>query len=141
MRVRALDVNGDWEYGKGQNDYKVDRDAVAQNIQTRLNCFLGDCFFDTTAGIDWFLFLGGKNQLGLNLAISATILNTQFVDSMVQLSIDLNHVTRRLTIKYAVTTTFGTLVSAILSGSVTQNILTEDGFSLLTEGGTPIVTE
>ena len=106
MIVRALDINKDWQFGKGLNDYKSNADAVAQDIATRLNSFLGDCFFDQGAGINWFGFLGGKNQLQLNLAISSTILNTSGVQTMLQLSVNLS-VTRKLTVSYAVTTTFG----------------------------------
>lgn len=106
MIVRALDATHDWEFGKGLNDYKSAADAVAQDIYTRLNSFLGDCFFDQSAGIDWLGFLGGKNQLGLNLAISATILNTAGVASMTQLSVNLS-TTRRFTVQYSVMTTFG----------------------------------
>lgn len=138
MRVRALDLNGDWTFGKGQNDYKSGRDAVSQNIQTRLNSFLGDCFFDTNAGLNWFGFLGGKNQLGLNLAISATIINTAYVTKVVQLSVTLD-LTRKLTISYAVDTAFGPLSNTLTTAS--ENILTENGLNLLTEGGDPLVTE
>lgn len=104
-RVRALDVNHDWEYGKGQNDYKTGLDAVTQNIDTRLLSFLGDCFFDLNAGIDWFTFLGGKDEVKLNLAVSAVILNTENVTGLLQLSISLNSV-RNLTISYVVQTTY-----------------------------------
>ena len=109
MRIRALDTLGDWTYGKGQNNYKVRNPAVAESIQTRLLSFLGDCFFDLGAGIDWFTYLGGKDQLGLNLAVSAVILNTQDVTGIRQLSIDLNRATRALTITYQVQTVYSVL--------------------------------
>lgn len=109
MRVRALDGAGDWTYGKGKNDYLTRNPAVAQSIQTRLFSFLGDCFFDLGAGIDWFTFLGGKDQIGLNLAVSAIILNTQDVTGIRQLSIDLQPSNRKLTIQYRVQTTFSVL--------------------------------
>lgn len=105
MIVRAIDGTGDWEYGKGKNDYKSANDAVTQNIGTRLYSFLGDCFFDTAAGIDWFNFLGSKNEVGLNLAVSATILNTENVTGILQLSINLS-ANRNVTIRYKVQTTY-----------------------------------
>lgn len=105
MRVRAIDDDHDWQYGKGQNDYRSANIAVAQNINTRLSSFLGDCFFDTGAGIDWFNLLGGKDQLALNLAISATILNTLYVTGILQLSIVLD-VRRNLTVTYRAQTTY-----------------------------------
>lgn len=112
MRVRAIDVDHDWLFGKGQNDYLTGVNAVAQNINTRLNSFLGDCFFDNGAGIDWWNLLGAKDQLVLNLAISAVILNTQDVTSLVQLNIVLD-VTRRLTVTYTVEIARAVTVSGI----------------------------
>lgn len=106
MIVRALNGANDWEFGKGKNDYKRDLKAVTQNIKTRLMSFLGDCFFDTSAGIDWFNLLGGKDRLALELAISSTILNTQNVTGLRQMSVS-ESPTRRITIQYRVQTTFG----------------------------------
>lgn len=108
MRVRAIDGTHDWLYGKGQNDYRTGLLATAQNIDTRLSSFLNDCFFDTGAGIDWFNLLGGKDELSLNLAVSAVILNTQDVTGLLQLSITLNSA-RLLTISYQVQTTYSVM--------------------------------
>lgn len=119
-RVRALDGNHDWTFGKGQNDYLKNNKATAQNIQTRLLSFSGDCFFDLGAGIDWFNFLGSKDQLALNLSVSAVILNTPDVTGIKQLSIVLNPINRKLTIRYRVQTVFSVLTGAFqydLNGS------------------------
>lgn len=107
MIVRTIDTIGDWTFGKGKNNYRKDNDAITQNIKTRLLSFLGDCFFDVTAGIDWFTFLGSKNQLALNLAISAVILNTEFVTGILQLSVNLN-TDRNFSVSYRVQTTYST---------------------------------
>lgn len=112
MRVRALTVLGDWTYGAGLNNYLTARNAVAQAIGTRLKSFLGDCFFATNAGIDWFNLLGNKNELALQLAISTTILNTQsqgqnVVTNMVNLSLNLDDVTRIFSVSYSVNTVYG----------------------------------
>ncbi len=111
MRVRAIDQNHDWLFGKGQNDYLQANAAIVQSINTRLSSFLGDCFFNLNAGIDWFNLLGSKNQVALNLSISATILNTQNVTGIRQLSVNLSHLTRDLTVTYQVQTTFSTASS------------------------------
>jgi hypothetical protein len=108
MRVRAIDNTGDWTFGAGLSNYRSANAAVAQCIQTRLLSFLGDCFFDLDAGIDWLNFLGGsKSQLAVNLAVSARILNTNsqginVVVGLLQLSINLNSTTRTLSIAYQV---------------------------------------
>lgn len=57
MIMRALDVNGDWRFGKGLSDYAADELAIELNIKTRLLSWIGDCFFALADGIDW------KNRL------------------------------------------------------------------------------
>ncbi len=105
MIVRALDSDHDWLFGKGRNDYLRDLNAVVQNIDTRLNSFLGDCFFDQGAGIDWFNLLGAKDQIALNLTISAVILNTTDVTGIEQLSVTLS-TARNLRVAYVVQTSY-----------------------------------
>ena len=114
MIVRALDANGDWTFGYGDNNYLESIAAVDQCIKTRLNSFVGNCFFDLNAGVDWFNLLGSKNQIGLELAISAVITNTPNVTAILELSAVLNHTTRALTITYSVTTAFS---ASALNGS------------------------
>lgn len=105
MRTRALDSDGDWTFGAGRNNYKRDMKSVSQNISTRLASFLGDCFFDLGAGLDWLNLLGAKDQTPLNLAISAVILNTQDVTGLLQLSI-VRDADRNVTVRYRVQTAY-----------------------------------
>lgn len=143
MRVRALDSVGDWTFGKGQNDYKTGLAAVRQNIQTRLSSFLGDCFFDTTAGIDWFNFLGGKDIADLNLAIKTTILNTVDVVALVSFSSALDPITRNLLVNYTVTAFAGINLVIVGTAVITETdfLTTEDGNHLTTEDGNELITE
>lgn len=106
MIIRALDNVGDWEFGKGRNNYKSGIDACAENLKTRISSFLGDCFFSLGAGIDWFNLLGAKNQIALRLAVGTTIINTQDVTGIQQLSFDIDAL-RVVRIRYKVQTTFG----------------------------------
>lgn len=104
--VRSIDSAGDWNFGKSLNNYLSQNDAVKQNIKTRLLEFLGNCFFNMTAGIDWLNFLGGtKNELALNLNISSVILNTQYVTGLLQLSISLTE-NRKFSVTYQVQTSY-----------------------------------
>ncbi len=116
MRVRALNQNHDWQFGKGANDYLRDNAAIAQNINTRLNSFLGNCFFDLTAGIDWFNLLGSKDRTALNLSISTVILNTTEVTGMLQLSTGLN-VARQFTVNYRVQTVYSIVANTFVFDS------------------------
>lgn len=107
MRVRSLDIDHDWTFGKGQNNYLRDRIACIQNINTRLYEFLGDCFFNNDAGINWFELLGAKDQVSLNLSISAVILNTPDVTGIKQLTAVINSI-RDFQVSYEVATSYGT---------------------------------
>ena len=62
MKVRAIDDNHDWVFGKGIQGYKRDREAVKQRIKTHILSFYYDCFFDLEFGIDWKNFWGSKNK-------------------------------------------------------------------------------
>jgi hypothetical protein len=112
MSVRALDANGDWTFGAGQNNYLTGLAEVIQNIQTDILSFYGDCFFDTSKGIDYYNLLGGRNtELPLNLAISAAILNVMgggVVTGVSQIALSLTDSTRTLTLAYEAVTVFGT---------------------------------
>lgn len=108
--VRALDSNHDWTFGAGKSNYLANNAAVAQNINTRLNSFLGNCFFDLGAGIDWFNLLGSSNQTALNLSISSIILNTPQVTGILQLSINLSS-KREFSVAYQVQTVYSTVTN------------------------------
>lgn len=129
MIVRSLDGDGDWLFGRGKNDYLTFNAAIAQSIQTRLSSFLGDCFFDIKAGVDWWNILGSKSELLLNLQVSAIILNTFGVTGISQLLVSLSR-SRNLTVTYAVTTIYpGGFAGAF------QLLLDENGNVLTDEFG------
>ncbi len=131
MIVRALDVNGDWTFGQGRNNYLSGVAALSQSIKTRLSSFLGDCFFDTAAGIDWFNLLGTKQILQLRLAIATTILNTENVAGIIELNVNLDN-NRLLTVQYIVTTNFSQLSLSNATVSETINFLLDETGSILT---------
>lgn len=113
MIVRALDSNHDWTFGSGKNNYKSAVDAVVQNINTRLNSFLGDCFFDVAAGIDWFGLNGGKSKLAVEIAVSTLIANTENVTQVIESSVNVDN-NREITIAYNVQTSFGRVSNTIV---------------------------
>lgn len=112
-QVRALDPNdADWTFGQSGNNFARNNVAVAQNIRTRLSMFFGECFFSLNQGIDYLNLLGQKNQNALNLAISATILNTTDVVGLRSLSAIFDHETREYTVSYQVQTTYSVTLSS-----------------------------
>lgn len=140
MRTRAVNENGDWTFGKGLNDYKFGASAVQQNIQTRLNSFLNDCFFALNSGLDWYNLLGAKQQLPIQLGVTATILNTQFVTRLQNaVELDFNAVTRELSLTYSCNTAFGPISATVQLSVQTQYLITEGGQIITTEGGSGLV--
>lgn len=118
MIFRELDENGDWTFGKGKNNYLRGKKALMLNLKTRLLSFLGDCFFDLSAGIDWFNLLGAKDQLALKLAISATILNTPEITGIISLNLSVNPRTRAASITYSVSSAYGAFSDSLSTASV-----------------------
>lgn len=114
MRVRAIDDNNDWTFGRGRNDYRRDQDALGQRLKTRLQSFLGDCFFAQTEGIDWFELAGSKRQTELALAISAVILNTDEVTEIVDFDFSFDE-NRTFTVTYDVRSIYGGTINGSVS--------------------------
>lgn len=117
MITRGVDNLNDWMFGKGKNDYKRNIYAVAQNVKTRLQSFLGDCFFQSNAGIDWFNLLGDKNLPALELAISSTILNTAGVTGIVEISTTVGE-NREVNTQYTIDTIYGRFSSSTTQGDL-----------------------
>ena len=66
MRVRALDGNWDWKFGKSKQDYATESLATAYDVKQKILSWYNDCFFDMQSGIDYKNLLGkkgGKNEL------------------------------------------------------------------------------
>ena len=105
MIVRAIDGNHDWTFGNGQQNYLTGNAAIAQMINTSLQSFLGDCFFDIYAGLDWFNLLGAKDKVRLQLAINAVILGVDGVVALLNSSVSTDS-TRKITITYSVNTVY-----------------------------------
>lgn len=105
--TQGQNIENDWNFGNGQSDYLTGNDEVAQNIKTRLLSFLGNCFFEINAGIDWFNLIGSKNTIALNLAINAVILNTPNVTGILETSFSLSD-NRVFSVTFKVQTTYST---------------------------------
>lgn len=110
MKVRAVDNNNDWTFGKGQNDYKSDLAGVAQNAKCRLQCFLGDNYFNLSGGIDWFNLVGSKDFLRLRMEISNCLRNTYGVSRLIGVQVIVDD-DRNFTISYSLDTIYGELTN------------------------------
>jgi hypothetical protein len=61
MKVRALDGNWDFMFGKGKQCYATESLATAYDAKQKILSWYNDCFFDMQSGIDYKNLLGSKN--------------------------------------------------------------------------------
>ena len=115
---RGIDASNDWLFGQGVNTYFTREKAIAADIKTALLFFLNDCFFAMTTGIDWWNLLGAKNPAAKNnilLQTRQTIATREGVVRINSVDATVNPATRRLTVRYNISTIY----SQSVTGSVT----------------------
>lgn len=118
MIFRSLDSLGDWTFGQGVQNYLRDEDAIELNVKTRLKSFLGDCFWATEFGVDWWELLGTMNpkaQAAVVLATRLMIAESYGVVRINSVTAATDRTTRRLTVTYNV----DTIYSRSVVGTVT----------------------
>ncbi len=114
MIFRALDSDDDWTFGTGRQNYLRGNDAIRLNVKTRLKSFLGDCWFDTAAGIDWWNLMGSKNpaaEPNTILACRSSIAQAYGIAAINSFTSSVNARTRRLTATFDATTIFNSTVA------------------------------
>lgn len=102
---RNLDSNGDWQFGNGYGSYVGEEQEIALNIKTRVMSFLGDCFFATDEGIDWWHLLDYRYQDRLENAVQEVVKNTPGVTGINSVDVILG-ANRKLTIQYNIQTIY-----------------------------------
>ncbi|RKS86919.1 hypothetical protein DES39_0125 [Orbus hercynius] len=104
MRVRELDRNHDWTFGRGNANYLSGSDAIAQSIKTKLYALKGDWIFDLNSGIAWFDYLD-KNPNAQQLAIDVRteILKVSGVLEITEFDIKLDPIERHFLIQITYT--------------------------------------
>lgn len=90
MRVRALDNNWDFKFGRSRQDYASESLATAYDVKQKILCWFNDCFFDMQSGIDYKNLLGRKggkqtidNAIKKILVVQPDIIEITFFDSSV----------------------------------------------------------
>ena len=107
MIIRALTPQGDWTFGAGKANYNIAQLAVMENIQTRLYCFLNNCFFDMMSGMNWFTLLstpGTEQQI--ILTARAIILQSYGVVNVSAMSVAFDENKRSLILQFKINTVF-----------------------------------
>lgn len=102
---RNLDTNNDWTFGNNLNNYVTEQQEIAINLKTRIMSFLGDCFFATNEGIDWFNLLDYRYQDRLENSVQEVVKNTPGVTAINSIDV-LIGANRKITIQYNVQTIY-----------------------------------
>lgn len=92
MRYRAMDANGDYQFGRSAGVMLTNSSAaVAQAVLTRLRLWTGEWFLDTTEGTPYFPDILGHNTAGTrDVAIKQRVLDTLGVQSIVSYASSIN---------------------------------------------------
>lgn len=117
MRVRALDADGDYRFGKSQGDFLINSPAaVAQSVLTRLRLWQGEWFLDTTEGTPYSQQILGKTAQAIyDLAIRERVLDTDGVTAIEDYASSLDDTTRKLSVTMTIDTVYGiTQVSTVI---------------------------
>lgn len=109
MRYRRLDADGDYSFGRGQQDFLLNTpETVAQAVLTRLRLWLGEWFIDTADGLPWRnQVLGEHTRATYDAAIKTRILQTQGVRQIDSYESSFDGDTRRLSVTATITTQYG----------------------------------
>ncbi len=108
-RFRGIDADGDWQFGAGLQSYFTDEDAIAADIKTALRLFLGEVFFDLTAGVDWWNLLSSRGKdvdQSIILQCRQVVSSREGVTRINRVESILDRDTRRLSVRFDVDTVF-----------------------------------
>ena len=112
MKIRGVDTNNDWMLGSGMQSYATDLQCLMQNLKTRLLSWVGDCFFDQAAGVDWINLLDYNRQAQLTSAIKSVAFKTAGVLRVNTITVSVTN--RIANIYFSVDTIYGSNVQSTL---------------------------
>ncbi len=109
MIIRAIDNNNDWKFGQGIESYNFGQAALGENIKTRIQEFINNCWFNMNAGIDWFTYFGipGQKQATL-LSVQAIVKQSYGVVKVNRIDLSVNPITRAAIIQLNIDTMYST---------------------------------
>ena len=102
---RNLDANDDWTFGNNLGSYVTEQKEIIINLKTRILSFLGDCFFATDEGIDWWNLLDYRYRDRLENAVSEVVKNTPGVTAINSIDV-LVGANRKIRIAYDIQTIY-----------------------------------
>lgn len=105
MIFRNIDSNNDWTFGKGIQSFARTEKAINLNIQTILQTYLTECFFDTELGVPWFNALGSKDKDIILLETKRAIAEAFGVTEVIEIYFNVDQ-DRQATVEYEIKTIY-----------------------------------
>lgn len=104
-----LDDTGDIDFTNGELSLTDGVDAVRQRLSQRLSFFLGEWFLDRTRGIPYVqqVFIKNPNPAVIDAIFKREILAEPSIRELQSFTLDLDTITRVLTITFRALTTVG----------------------------------
>ena len=96
----ALDADGDLDFTDGELRLLTGADAIRQHLQIRFRTFLGEWHLDQRIGVPYFehVFVKNPNPVLLRSIFREVALGTPGVRVVARLDLDLDRVTRALSV-------------------------------------------
>jgi len=101
MKIRSLDINGDWNYGKGFSSLSQNSNAIKLNIITKLQEWKRDCFNGLNQGIDWASRVGSNQETLLKSDIQSLVQSLFGIKDAFNYYANYNSETRNLYISFS----------------------------------------
>jgi hypothetical protein len=117
MIGRALDANNDIFLDRNRLAMVSDGAEVVQHVRSRLLFYLGECAWDTTAGVPYFqrIFVKPMNLPQTEAILKAVIIRSPGVAQLLDFTMAYTSANRQLAVTYKAETTYGVVVGATLN--------------------------
>ena len=108
MRVRRVDKNHDWTFGRGLNNYANGSEAIWLSVKMILLSVRNDWFLDLDHGINWFEYWQkNPNMLEMEMDVKTHVLNVDGVVKIDTYDVSIDPETRKSIITLGYTDIFG----------------------------------
>jgi len=114
MLYRKLDENGDMCFGAGKSDFLVDKDAVAQAINTKLNLLEGEWWEDISEGTPMFQSILGaaatdESRQAVDILLKDRIISVPNISTINNFVSSIDSISRKYTATIDIITTYGVI--------------------------------
>ncbi|MCY1456088.1 hypothetical protein D9M71_732850 [compost metagenome] len=117
MISRALDAKNDIFLNRNRIAVVSDGAEVVQHVRSRLLFYLGECTWDTTAGVPYFqrIFVKPLNLPQVEAILKAVIIQSPNVAKLLDFSMAYTSSTRQLVVAFEAETTYGVVFGATVN--------------------------